>query len=182
MLFTTLPESIHELVSLRPIESSDLQDWYDYLSMPVVFEHTSWNVHSPDELAHHVWTPESSMPSTALRFAIALRSTNQLVGTAGFHTVMSQNRSAELAYDLSPTVWGKGIATSISTLLVDWAHSHVGLVRVQAAVLDSNDRSARVLLKCGFEREGLLRSYRMVRGRPANFWMYSHVMPLPGTT
>ena len=40
MLFTTLPESSHELVSLRPVESSDLQDWYDYLSMPAVFEHT----------------------------------------------------------------------------------------------------------------------------------------------
>ena len=113
---------------------------------------------------------------------MALRSTDQLVGTAGFHTVIPQNRSAELAYDLSPTMWGKGIATSICSLLVDWAHSHVGLVRIQATVLDSNGRSARVLQKCGFEREGLLRSYRMVRGRSADFWMYSHVMPLSGAT
>lgn len=182
MLFTTVPESSHEMVSLRPIRPSDLQDWYDYLSMPVVFEHTSWNVHSPDELAHHVWAPEAFTPSTSLRFAIALRSTDQLVGTAGFHTVMPQNRSAELAYDLSPAMWGKGIATSICTLLVDWAHSHAGLVRVQAVVLDSNDRSARVLYKCGFEREGLLRSYRMVRGRAADFWMYSHVRSLAEAT
>ena len=119
MLFTTLPESSHELVTLRPVESSDLQDWYDYLSMPVVFEHTSWNVHSPDELSHHVWVPSTFTPSTSLRFAMALRSTDQLVGTAGFHAVIPQNRSAELAYDLSPTVWGKGIATSVCSLLVD---------------------------------------------------------------
>ncbi len=180
MLFTAIPESSHEIVTLRSLESSDLKDWYDYLSMPAVVEYTSWNVHSADELAHHVWVPSAFTPSSSIRFAIALRSTNQLVGTAGFHTVIPQNRSAELAYDLSPNMWGKGIATYISTLLVDWAHSHVGLVRIQATVLDSNARSARALVKCGFEREGLLRSYRMVRGRPADFWMYSHVISLPG--
>ena len=182
MLLTSFPESSHELVFLRPLESSDLQDWYNYLSMPVVFEHTSWNVHSPDELAHHVWVPSAITLSSSLRFAIALRSTNQLIGTAGFHTVILQNKTAELAYDLSPIMWGKGIATYIGTLLVDWAHSHVGLIRVQATVLDSNARSTRVLDKCGFEREGLLRSYRMVRGLPADFWMYSHVISMPVTT
>ncbi len=58
-----------------------------------------------------------------------------------------------------------------------WAHAHVGIARVQATVLDSNARSLRVLERCGFRREGLLRSYRMVRGTPGDFWMYSH---LPG--
>ncbi|MHB8580669.1 MAG: GNAT family N-acetyltransferase [Ignavibacteriaceae bacterium] len=169
------------MVTLRPLESSDLQDWYNYLSMPVVFENTSWNVQSPNELIHHVWDTSAYTPSSSLRFAIALRKTNELIGTAGFHTVMPQNKSAELAYDLSPTMWGKGIATSICTSLVDWAHSHIGLVRVQATVLYSNDRSAKVLNKCGFEREGLLRSYRLVRGRAADFWMYSHVISLPKT-
>ena len=181
MLFSVFPESSHEMVTLRPIESSDLKDWFTYLSMPVVFEHTSWNVHSPDELAHHIWVPSEGTPSSPIRFAIALRSTNELVGTAGFHTVMPQNRAAEIAYDLSPAMWGKGIATFICALLVDWAHSHVGLVRIQATVLDSNDRSARVLQKCGFEREGLLRSYRIVRGRAADYWMYSHIISLPNT-
>jgi len=179
MLFTTLPESSHEMVMLRPLESSDLQDWYNYLSMPVVFEHTSWNVHSPDELTHHLWVSSEFTPSSPLRFAIALRSTNELIGTAGFHTVMPQNRAAEIVYDLSPAMWGKGIATFICGLLVNWAHSHVGLLRVQATVLDSNERSARVVQKCGFEREGLLRSYRIVRGRAADFWMYSHIISLP---
>ena len=182
MDFTSFPKSSHEMVTLRSLESSDLQDWFNYLSMPVVFEHTSWNVHSPEDLAHHVWVPSTFTPSSSIRFAIALRSTNQLIGTAGFHSVMPQNRAAELAYDLSPTNWGKGIATSICTSLVDWAHAHIGLVRVQAAVLDSNVRSARVLHKCGFEPEGLLRSYRMVRGRSADFWMYAHVIPFPIAT
>lgn len=179
MLFETLPESAHDLVKIRPIEVSDIEDWYAYLSMPFVFEHTSWAVKSPGELEPFVWAPEAITSSSLLRLAIVLRSSNKLVGTIGFHTVTPQNKSAEIAYDLSPDVWGKGIATYLCGCLVSWAHIHVGLVRIQATALETNDRSDRVLRRCGFEHEGLLRSYRMVRGKPGNFHMYSHVISEP---
>jgi [ribosomal protein S5]-alanine N-acetyltransferase len=175
--FSSLPESSNEEIVLRPIVAADLPVWYEYLSQSAVFEHTSWNVRSHDELSQYVWQPESSTPSTLLRLAVALRSSKQLVGTAGFHTVSPQNFSAELAYDLSPSMWGKGIATYVCSLLTEWAHSNAGIVRVQATVLETNAASERVLQRCGFQREGLLRSYRMVRGRPGNFWMYAHVVP-----
>lgn len=179
MLFQTLPESAHELVELRPIEVPDIEAWYTYLSMPIVFEHTSWAVKSPSELEPFVWAPETITSSSFLRLAIALRSNGKFVGTIGFHTVSPQNKSCEIAYDLSPDVWGKGIATHLCGRLVSWAHSHVGLVRVQATALETNVRSDRVLRRCGFEHEGLLRSYRMVRGKPGNFHMYSHLIAAP---
>lgn len=173
MRFTALPESEHELVTLRPLVPSDIPQWFEYLAMPVVFEHTSWNVQSPSELERYAALSE--VPSALLRLAIAERATDRLVGTIGFHTVSPENRSAELAYDLSPPWWGQGIASHACEVMVQWAHLHVGLLRVQATVLNSNSRSIEVLQRCGFKREGLLRSYRIVRGRPGNFWMYSHV-------
>jgi len=176
MQFTTMPACDHDLVTLRPIVAADLPVWHSYLSTAAVFEHTSWNVGAVAELSKYVWEPAAFTASTLLRFAVALRSTNQLVGTAGFHTVSPENRSAELAFDLAPSIWGKGVATYVCRRLVDWAHSHAGFVRIQAAVLETNRRSLRVLERCEFEREGLLRAYRMVRGRPGNFWMYSHVV------
>ena len=175
MQFESLPQTAHALVTLRPIAAADIPVWYDILSTPAVFEHTSWNVRSPDELAHYAWSPAAREPSALVRFAIALRSNNQLIGTAGFHTVSHQNRTAELAYDLAQPFWGKGIATHVCGLLTSWAHTSARLIRVQATVLSSNERSAKVLQRCGFEREGLLRSYRLVRGQPGDFVLYSHV-------
>ena len=179
MQFTALPQSDHDLIILRPLTAEDIASWYAYLTIPTVFEHTSWNLSEPSELLRYVWLPEEFTPSSLLRFALALRSSGQLVGTAGFHTVSPENKSAELAYDLSPSVWGKGLATYACGLLTQWAHAHVGLVRVQATVLHSNLRSACVLQRCGFEHEGHLRSYRMVRGVPGNFNLYAHVEPPP---
>ena len=71
--------------------------------------------------------------------------------------------------------WGKGIGSAVCSALVSWAHSAASIVRVQATVLESNARSIAVLERCGFAREGLLRSYRKVRGRRGNFYMYAHV-------
>lgn len=175
MHFTALLQADHPLCTLRPILPTDIPAWFDYLSQPVVYEHTSWNVKSPADLAHYATGHQQRTPSSMLRLAIADRVTDQLVGTIGFHTVSPDKRSAEIAYDLAPPMWGRGIATDMCRVMLDWAHSHVGLLRVQATVLVSNARSIKVLERCGFEPEGLLRSYRMVRGTPGDFWMYSHV-------
>jgi [ribosomal protein S5]-alanine N-acetyltransferase len=176
MLFTTLPKSDHDFVALRPIAVADIPVWYEYLVLPMVYEHTSWNVQSPTELAHYADNHTSGTPSSLLRLAIADRSTNRLVGTIGFHTVSPEHRSAELAFDLAPNAWGKGIASHMCKLMVDWGHADVGLLRIQATALKSNAPSKKVLERSGFQCEGLLRNYRLVRGSPGDFWMYSHVI------
>jgi [ribosomal protein S5]-alanine N-acetyltransferase len=178
MRFEVLPQSDHPLVELRPIVAADLPVWFKFLTDREVFEHTSWNVQSPEELDEYVWTESTHEPASLTRFAIVLRGSGEFIGTAGFHSVAPYNRTAELAYDLAPPHWGKGIATYICGLLTGWAHKSCGTLRVQATTLRSNERSASVLVRSGFEREGLLRSYRMVRGTPGDFWIYSHVVPI----
>jgi [ribosomal protein S5]-alanine N-acetyltransferase len=175
VLYRALPTSDHELIELRPIVQADLKHWFEYLSMPVVYQHTSWNLSSVRDLANYVLAETSPTPESLLRLAIADRASGKLVGTVGFHSVSPQDRRAEIAYDLAPQMWGKGLATSLVTLLVAWAHEHVGITRVQATVLESNRRSSAVLERCGFAFEGVLRSYRQVRGAPGDFRMYSHV-------
>ncbi|MBV8037582.1 GNAT family protein [Roseateles sp.] len=177
MQFTALPESTHPLVTLRPIVAADLPVWFDYLSLPAVHEHTSWRPQAPSQLEHYDHARAEHTPSSVLRLAIADRAGGRMLGSIGFHTVSPEHRTAELAYDLAPGAWGQGIASAMGRLLVDWAHGHVGLLRVQATALSSNTRSMRVLERCGFTREGLLRSYRLVRGRPGDFWMHAHVVP-----
>ena len=179
MNFSTPPESAHPLVLLRALTPADVQVWFDYLSLPEVHQHTSWDVRSVEELQSYVDINAQAAPSSPVRFAIALRSSGELVGTAGCHTVSALNRGAEIAYDIAPAWWRRGIASTVCTELTGWAFAHVALVRVQATALESNARSIGVLRRCGFQAEGLLRSYRMVRGQPGNFWMYAKLSTPP---
>ncbi|HWW07848.1 GNAT family protein [Collimonas sp.] len=180
MHYPDLPEFVHKLVYLRPLSRADAPAWYEYLSKPHVLEHTSWDLRSIDELMRKFDALESIDPASEIRMGIVLRDSDVLVGTVGFHSVSVLNKSAEIAYDLAPSVWGKGIAPSVCDVMVDWGFSHLGLVRIQATALDSNTRSVRVLEKCGFQCEGLLRNFRMVRGHPRNFWIYSRLNPRIG--
>jgi RimJ/RimL family protein N-acetyltransferase len=160
-----------EGLCLRPLGAADVDAWYDYLSLPQVVRHTSWNLRSIDELRRLVAWYDGEQADSAIRFAIC--EAGALIGTIGFHTLSLADRRAELAYDVHPAHWGRGIASACCRAAVAWGLADRGYARVQATALDSNAASMRVLEKCGFEREGLLRRYRIVRGEPRDFWMYA---------
>lgn len=172
---TLLPETNHPLVRLRALRRDDAPAWYAYLSQPEVFEHTSWNLNTLADLDPLFDELESGLPNAPRRYAIVARAGGEMVGHVGLPIVSAVHRNAEIAYDLAPVAWGHGIAPAVCAAVTDWAFATLGYVRVQATVLESNPRSARVLERCGFACEGFLRSYRLVRGTPGNYWMYARV-------
>lgn len=162
-------------VRLRPVGIDDIGDWYRYLAIPEVVEHTSWDLRSAADLKPMIEWYDANEPSSAIRFAIVPEAGGRLLGTIGFHTVSLAHRSAELAYDIAPEQWGRGIATACCRALVDWGFAERGYQRIQATAVESNLASVRVLQKCGFALEGKLRHYRLVRGVARDFWMYARV-------
>lgn len=173
MHYTALPTLDHPLATLREMRAEDIEPMFRILSRPAVFEHTSWNVTAPSDL--QAYGAQERSAGSMTRFAIVRRDDGAFIGSAGFHSVSPSNRTAEIAYDLAPEVWGHGIARAACEVLTRWAFEHVGLLRVQGTTLVTNLRSQRVLEACAFEREGLLRRYRLVRGTPGDFWMYSRL-------
>ena len=153
MLFAALPEANHELVALRPIVEADLPVWYAYLSKPAVFEHTSWtSVFVLGSL--HLCVGARSIHGV---FVAALCNRASLHGRAGRARqvfIPSRRRAARPSWR-SISRPACGVRASLPTsaqLLVAWAHASVGLLRIQATVLESNARSAAVLERCGFVR------------------------------
>ena len=66
----------------------------------------------------------------------------------------------EIGYELVAEARGRGAATRGVGLLVGWAFRELRMRRIQALVHPANLASMAVLERLGFEREGLLRSYR----------------------
>jgi RimJ/RimL family protein N-acetyltransferase len=171
----TPPECGLSGISVRQLERADLPAWFDYLQIPEVVEHTSWNVRSMQDMEDLMRRCEEPTAASLRRFAIVQSHSGTLVGTIGFHTISEVNRSAEIAFDLAPAFWGQGIAAAVCKAVTEWSFGTYGFLRVQATALDSNLRSQRVLAKSEFRYEGLLRAYRMVRGRPGDFKIYARL-------
>jgi RimJ/RimL family protein N-acetyltransferase len=69
----------------------------------------------------------------------------------------------------------RGLATAAVRLLTRWAIATAGLRRIEALVEPGNRPSLRVLERCSFRREGLLRDYLDMGdgGRRADAYVYS---------
>ncbi|HEY2346100.1 MAG TPA: GNAT family protein [Xanthomonadaceae bacterium] len=68
-----------------------------------------------------------------------------------------ERHSAELGYWLGRSYWGEGIATAAVRAIVPHALRELRLYRLQARVFADNPASMRVLERCGFAHESVLR-------------------------
>ena len=70
-------------------------------------------------------------------------------------------RSAELGYVVLPASRGRGVATEALRLLTAWAFSELGALRLELLIGVGNHASKRVAERCGYVREGVLRSLHL---------------------
>ena len=73
-----------------------------------------------------------------------------------------------VGYWLLPEARGKGFATRSVQLVSRWALADLGMARLSVSIEPSNDRSLGVAKRSGFVREGILRSYEDIGGRPVD--------------
>jgi len=70
----------------------------------------------------------------------------------------------EIGYWVAEEYWGKGIATEALRQMTEYGFAALDLRKLYAAVLAPNVVSMRVLEKCGYRREGVLKAEVQKRG------------------
>ena len=158
---------------LRPLCAADAEALYDYLRDPVVTELTSYPIVSLPLVEAMIERSLNRWAAGELsKWGIALEQDDRLVGTCGFNEWSQVHRWAELAFDLAQAHWGKGLMRKAVAAVLQWTYRQGLVNRVQAFVRVDNRRSERLLERSGFVREGCLRSYRVCRGTPHDFYLY----------
>jgi [ribosomal protein S5]-alanine N-acetyltransferase len=158
---------------LRRVRHGDEAALLEYLSRPEVIAHTSIPVPNLGSLTASVQRDiDGYANNRSFRYAIAAAD-DRVIGVCGFTTWSPDHQHAELGYELTPQYWGQGVMRRAVVAMLSWGFSELGLNRVHAFVMTSNDRSIRLLERCGFSREGTLRQYRIARGEPKDFHLYA---------
>ncbi len=73
-------------------------------------------------------------------------------------------QSCMLGYSIDRDHQGRGLMQEALAASLDWMFDVMRLHRVQANHLPDNERSARLLARLGFAREGLARNYLFING------------------
>jgi len=101
---------------------------------------------------------------------------DRILGTVGYFRPAHYVDGYELAYVIfEPVRRGRGIATEAVSLLIDWLFTAKKIARLQAAMVPENAASRRVVEKCGFQREGVMRRAAFLQGRSTDIELWSLV-------
>jgi ribosomal-protein-alanine N-acetyltransferase len=84
-------------------------------------------------------------------------------------------KSAQFGYWLGEPYWGRGIVTAAAHAALDHVFAHFDVVRLEAPVFEWNPASMRVLEKCGFVREGVLRRSVLKDGQLIDSVLYARL-------
>ncbi len=138
-----------ERLILRNITLDDASDIYLYASNKNVGDNAGFKAHESIE-------ETKSIIETILKvasLAIVLKENNKVVGVISLPKKL--DGIYELGYSLAEECWNKGIMTEATKALVDYAFKTLNAYEIDAGCFIGNDRSERVLLKCGFKYVGI---------------------------
>jgi RimJ/RimL family protein N-acetyltransferase len=101
------------------------------------------------------------------------------LGLVMLHSFAWQHRRAELGYWLLAQARGRRIGSAAAGLLADWAFTELDLDRLEITTTPDNAAALALARSLGFEREGVMRSRNVERGRRVDVVMLARLRNKP---
>ena len=137
---------------LRPWRKSDLEDFYEYASVPGVGEMAGW--------CHHKSLDESQMILDMFltgkkTFALEMKENGKVIGSLGLEEmrpdpVEGEKYGREIGYVLSKDYWGRGLMPEAVQAVIGYCFNALHLHYLTCSHFIQNSQSRRVIEKCGF--------------------------------
>lgn len=139
-----------ERLILRPFVETDAADLFAYARDPRVGPDAGWQPHRSVEESRQIIGTVFSAPNV---FAVVDKVSGRVIGSAGFvgrHQTVLPGPDEEIGYALSPEFWGRGLIPEAVRELLRYGFEDLGLAAIWCGHYDFNDKSRRVVEKCGF--------------------------------
>jgi putative acetyltransferase len=135
---------------LRELSIEDLNDFYAYCIKETIGPNAGWKPHQSIEESLRIL---NMMIVENEVWGIEYKENHRLIGTIGLHVRNFDNALAnrkEIGYVLDDAYWGLGLMTEAVKEVLNYAFLDQELTEVVVGHAITNDRSRRVIEKCGF--------------------------------
>lgn len=166
-------------LSLRWISAEDVDDVYTIYSDPEVMRYWSTPPLADRNAASKLVSEihESFKRRELLKWGIALRKDDTLIGSVTLFHPDFTHRRAEIGYALGRAHWGQGYMQETLKAVLTYAFEVLEFHRIEADVDPRNVASIRTLERLGFQREGYLRERWQVNGEIQDAIFYGLLRP-----
>ena len=142
-----------ERLILREWRYSDLDDFYEYASVPGVGEMAGWPHHKSIEESKEILDRFISKKNQ-----FCLEYNGKAIGSLGIELYNEEKlkeldklKAREIGFVLSKDYWGKGLMPEAVKAVIDYLFNTVGLDVLVCGHFEFNEQSKRVQEKCGFK-------------------------------
>ncbi len=130
---------------------------------------------------HEKWLRDMIESGKGYQFIICLKETGEPVGSTYLRDCDPLHRKAEFGFFIgSNEARGRGIGSESLQLTLEYAFGTLGLHKVFARAFSDNPASINSFLKCGFEKEALLREDVWAGGRFRDVVLLGKINPQEG--
>ena len=174
-LFRDPPELLTPRLLLRRLQKKDYLDMHDYSRDSEVTKFLTWEPH-PDP---HYTMRYLSFIIPKYRsgefhdWAVIHLETGKMIGTCGFTSFNYMHNSAEIGYVLNRNYWGRGLAAEAIRAVMRVGFFDLNLHRIEAKYMIGNEKSRRVMEKCGMQFEGVQRDAMYIKNRYETIGIFS---------
>lgn len=123
------------------------------------------------------WLNGHYVRQEAVQWAITLHGDDRMLGVCGTYAWDRENRRVDIGYHILHEHWGRGYATEAARAVIDWCFAQLDVHRIQADCTAGNIGSERVMLKCGFQLEGIWRESCWEHGRFVDIKQFGLLRP-----
>lgn len=141
---------------LRAFREEDAADVYAYAQSPNVGPAAGWPPHDSLEASQRIVRMFIEQDDA---WAIVLKETGRVIGSFGLHKngVRRLEAHKSIGYVLGEAYWGHGFMPEAVREVLRYAFEEEHLLVVSVVHYPFNEKSKRVIEKCGFTYEGTLR-------------------------
>lgn len=174
-IFAFSPTFETERLFIRKLIPTDVYDYFEIASNPIVSAETIWDRHQNiDDTMNYLQRISSRYEKKEeFHWGIIFKETKKLIGRTGLIMIDSVHEKAELGYVLSNQYWNQGITTEATYPILEYAFNIVGFNRIEARCRSNNVGSYRVMEKIGLTFEGVLRKQLRIKGKFMDQKLYS---------
>lgn len=141
---------------LRAFKLEDIDDFYEYASVPDVGEMAGWHHHKDKDESLIILSRFIESDKT---FAIVLKENKKVIGSLGVEKYSDEEKleefkdykGRELGFVLSKDYWGKGIMKEAVDRVSDYLFDEMDLDFILCGHFEWNNQSRRVQEKCRFK-------------------------------
>ena len=162
-----------KIISLRKVKQEDLKFFRDWRNTPAIWQNNTQfillNLKQQDS-----WFNRINSINTKEKMFTIINEKQKPIGICGFVQIDNNHKNAKIAIIIGKTrLHSKGIGTESLNLLLKYGFNKLKIHRIDAEVIEYNEKSINFFQKLGFEPDAVMRDYIFRNGKWWNLFIFS---------